>query len=87
MQKKIFWIKKYILNKFIRIKGVISVNLVGSFWDNPNSSNYRDIDIVVILDKLSRKKFQKCKNLIASIKTKNWVLMVTILKLIALLDL
>ncbi len=71
MQKKrYFELKKYILNKFIRIKGVISVNLVGSFWDNPNSSNYRDIDIVVILDKLSRKKFQKCKNLIASIKTK-----------------
>ena len=32
MQKKrYFELKKYILNKFIRIKGVISVNLVGSF--------------------------------------------------------
>ena len=42
MQKKrYFELKKYILNKFIRIKGVISVNLVGSFWDNPNSSNYK----------------------------------------------
>tara|TARA_B100000579_G_scaffold413443_1_gene406090 strand:- start:868 stop:2322 length:1455 start_codon:yes stop_codon:yes gene_type:complete len=71
MQKKRYLeLKNFILNRFIRIKGVVSVNLVGSFWENPKSSNYRDIDIVVILDKLSIKKFQKCKNLIASINTK-----------------
>ena len=49
MKKKQFIeFKNYILNRFIRIKGVVSVNLVGSFWENPKSSNYRDIDIVVI---------------------------------------
>ena len=57
MKKKQFIeFKNYILNRFIRIKGVVSVNLVGSFWENPKSSNYRDIDIVVILDKLNIKK-------------------------------
>ena len=71
MQKKRYLeLKNFILNRFIRIKGVVSVNLVGSFWENPKSSNYRDIDIVFILDKLIIKKFQKCKNLIASINTK-----------------
>ncbi len=70
MKKKQFKeFKNYILNRFIRIKGVVSVNLVGSFWENPKSSNYRDIDIVVILDKLNIKKLQKCKNLIARINT------------------
>ncbi len=70
MQKrKYLELKKYILNKFIRIKGVVSVNLVGSFWENPKSTNYRDIDIVVVLDHLTLKKFENCKKLIARIKT------------------
>ena len=57
MQKKNFLkFKKYLLNNFIKIQGVESINLVGSFWSKPNSSNYSDIDIVIILDKFSLKK-------------------------------
>ena len=61
-------LKKYILSKLIKIKSVVSVNLVGSFWENPEKSNYKDIDIVIILDNLSYKKFLICKKHIQEIK-------------------
>jgi len=73
-KKKYLELKNYILNKFIRIKGVVSVNLVGSFWENPEISNYRDIDIVIILDRLSLKKFKECKKLIQNIKLNKFAL-------------
>ena len=54
--KKFFFskLKNHILNNLLKVKGVISVNLVGSFWENPNENNFRDIDIVVVLKKIDK---------------------------------
>ena len=60
--KKFFFskLKNHILNNLLKVKGVISVNLVGSFWENPNENNFRDIDIVVVLKKIDKTKFYNC---------------------------
>ena len=67
--KKFFFLKlkNHILKDFLKIKGVISVNLVGSFWENPNENNFRDIDIVIILKEINRKKFYNCIKFIKKI--------------------
>lgn len=53
-------LKKTILNKLYSIHGVISVTLVGSFWKKNNLKNFSDIDIVIILKKISKKKYLEC---------------------------
>ena len=63
-------LKKHILRDFLKIKDVVSVNLVGSFWENPTEDNFRDIDIVVILKKINKKKFNNCVNFVNKIKLK-----------------
>ena len=65
--KKFLLFKKHLLNNFIKIQGVQSINLVGSFWKNPVTSNYRDIDIVIVLDSLNLKKFNGCEDFIKKI--------------------
>ena len=59
--------KNYILKNFLEVQGVISVNLVGSFWNNPNENNFRDIDIVIILNNIDKKKFINCVKFVEKI--------------------
>ena len=46
-------LKKDLFNTLIKNKNVISVTLVGSFWENTDS-DFSDIDIVIILKNLTK---------------------------------
>ena len=48
-------LKNYLLKTLINIEGVISVTLVGSFWEKKKLKNFSDLDIVIILDKFKKK--------------------------------
>ena len=65
-QKKI-GLKKYLLKSLYSINGVVSVTLVGSFWRAKTLNNFGDIDIVLILNKINKKKYDQCINKIKSI--------------------
>ena len=49
-----------ILDTLYDIDGVESVTIAGSFIDHPGSSDYSDIDTIVIVNKLTPTLFQKC---------------------------
>ena len=46
--------KKDIFKSLISIKGVVSVTLVGSFWEKKKTKDFSDIDIVIVLKKFSK---------------------------------
>ena len=71
LQKKI-GLKKHLLKSLYSINGVVSVTLVGSFWRAKTLNNFGDIDIVLILNKINKKKYDQCINKIKSIKLKNY---------------
>jgi len=71
LQKKI-GLKKDLLKSLYSINGVVSVTLVGSFWRGKTLNNFGDIDIVLILNKINKKKYDQCINKIKSIKLKNY---------------
>lgn len=60
-------LKKHLFRIITNIEGVMSVTLVGSFWDKTNSKNFSDIDIVIILKKLNKTRFNKCIKKISKI--------------------
>lgn len=49
-----------ILDALYNIDGVESVTIAGSFIDHPETSDYSDIDTIVIVNKLTTKLFKKC---------------------------
>lgn len=53
-------LKKDIFKTINKIKDVVSVTLVGSFWENKNNTDFSDIDIVIILKKFSKVKYDQC---------------------------
>ncbi len=55
-------LKNYLLKTLIKLKGVISVTLVGSFWEQNKLSNFSDLDIVIILDEFNKKSYDNCIN-------------------------
>ena len=76
--------KNYILKNFLEVQGVISVNLVGSFWNNPNENNFRDIDIVIILNNIDKKipVMYKFKLTFRFSELSNFKLSISIIKLL-----
>lgn len=71
-RKNLLKLKNFFFKNFFKIRGVKSVNLVGSFWGKNSNKNYKDIDIVVIVDKLTKDKFKKCKNLVNKVNPQNY---------------
>ena len=65
-------LKKDLFNTLIKNKNVISVTLVGSFWENNRSQDFSDIDIVVILKKFDKKNYQDCLNKIDKLNLKKY---------------
>ncbi len=65
-------LKKKLLINLTKINGVVSVTLVGSFWEKNNSKNFSDIDIVIILKKFNQKKYQECLRKIKKINLKEF---------------
>jgi len=65
-----FKIQAEILKKLKFVKNIISVTFVGSFVDKNSIDVINDIDVVVIVDKLSKKIFNQCLNQIKLISPK-----------------
>ena len=65
-------LKKYLLKTLINIESVISVTLVGSFWEKNKLKNFSDLDIVIILDKFNKKSYDKCINSLLKINLKKF---------------
>ena len=61
-------IKTVIVNKFAPLEGLISITFVGSFESSTDISLISDIDIIVIVDELSKTKFSKIEVAAGSIK-------------------
>jgi len=53
-------LKKDLFKTLIKNKNVISVTLVGSFWENKKSKDFSDIDIVIILKRFNKISYQEC---------------------------
>ena len=65
-------LKNYLLKTLINIEGVISVTLVGSFWEKKKLKNFSDLDIVIILDKFKKKSYDRCINSLLEINLKKF---------------
>ena len=65
-------LKNYLLKNLIKIEGVLSVTLVGSFWEKNNLNNFSDIDIIIILDKFNKQNYNKCISSLLKINLKNF---------------
>ncbi len=65
-------LKKDIFKNLIIIDNVLSVTLVGSFWESRISRDFSDIDIVIILKKFSKKTYDQCLSKIRNIKIKKY---------------
>ena len=53
-------LKKDIFKTLLDINDVVSITLVGSFWEKKSIKDFSDIDIVIILKKFSRITYYKC---------------------------
>lgn len=65
-------LKNYIFKNLMSIDEILSVTLVGSFWNKSNFHNFSDVDVVIILKKLNTKNFNRCINIISKINLKNF---------------
>ena len=65
-------LKNYLLKTLINKEGVISVTLVGSFWEKKNLNNFSDIDIIIILDKFNKQNYDKCISSLIKINLKKF---------------
>ena len=65
-------LKKDIFDILTSIKSVVSVTLVGSFWNKKNLKDFSDIDIVIILEKFSKSKYFECINKIKKIDLRKY---------------
>jgi len=61
-------IKTVIVNKLSPLEGLSSITFVGSFESSTDISLISDIDIIVIVDELSRSKFSEIEDAAGSIK-------------------
>jgi len=61
------YISQKIKDKLFQINEVISVTIVGSFNDRSDLQHIGDIDVVVILNKINKKNFNKCNKKINSL--------------------
>ena len=64
-------LREIILNSLIKNKGIISVNIVGSFTETNNLDTVGDIDVVVICKKITKKLIKKLNSKIKKIKIKS----------------
>ncbi len=65
-------LKKDLFNIIMTINDVISVTLVGSFWKKDNLKDFSDIDIVIIMKEIDKKKYHACLNKINKIDLKRY---------------
>ena len=65
-------LKKDIFKTLNKIKDVVSVTLVGSFWEKKNNKDFSDIDIVIILKKFSKAKYYQCLKKINNLELKKY---------------
>ena len=63
-------LREIILNSLIKDKGIISVNIVGSFTETNNLDTVGDIDVVVICKKITKKLIKKLNSKIKKLKLK-----------------
>jgi len=64
-------LKKDIFKTLIDINEVVSVTLVGSFWEKKRTKDFSDIDIVIILKKFSKVTYFQCLKKINNLELKN----------------
>ena len=60
-------LKEDLFKTLIKNKNVISITLVGSFWEDKKSKDFSDIDVIIILKKFSKNNYQECLNKIRSL--------------------
>jgi broad specificity phosphatase PhoE len=65
-------LKKDIFKTLNKIKDVVSVTLVGSFWENKSTNDFSDIDIVIILKKFNKVKYDQCLKRINNLKLEKY---------------
>ena len=65
-------LKKDIFKTLNKIKDVVSVTLVGSFWEKKSNKDFSDIDIVIILKKFSKAKYYQCLKKINNLELKKY---------------
>ena len=65
-------LKKDLFKTLIKNKNVISVTLVGSFWENKKSKDFSDIDIVIILKRFNKISYQECLKKINNLNLKKY---------------
>ena len=65
-------LKKDIFKTLNKIKDVVSVTLVGSFWEKKSTKDFSDIDIVIILENFSEVKYYQCLKKINNLKLRKY---------------
>lgn len=65
-------LKNHLFKIIMGIDNVLSVTLVGSFWNKTNLNNFSDVDIVIIFKRLNKKKFKECIKKISKINLKKF---------------
>lgn len=65
-------LKKDIFKTLIDINEVVSVTLVGSFWEKNSTKDFSDIDIVIILKKFSKVTYFQCLKKINNLELKKY---------------
>ena len=65
-------LKKDIFKTLLDINDVVSITLVGSFWEKKSIKDFSDIDIVIILKKFSRITYYKCLKKINDLELKKY---------------
>ena len=65
-------LKKDIFKTLTDINEVVSVTLVGSFWEKKSTKDFSDIDIVIILKKFSKVTYFQCLKKIINLELKKY---------------
>ena len=65
-------LKKDLFNSLTKNKNIVSVTLVGSFWENNRPKDFSDIDIVIILKRFNKKDYQECIKKITRLNLKKY---------------
>ena len=63
-------LKNDLFKSLFKIKNVISVTLVGSFWENKNFDDFSDIDIVIIVNEIDKNTYLICLKKISNLNLK-----------------
>ena len=65
-------LKKDIFKTLIEIKDVLSITLVGSFWEKKSTKDFSDIDIVIILKKFNKATYYQCLKKINNLELRKY---------------